>query len=247
MYNNPLYKLLKKQFKSVLHGIGYEVESYNIHTSEEVLLKTILQNFNIRTILDVGANEGQFAHKLIELDFDGKIFSFEPIEAVFQTLQKNASPFPNWTPVHMGVGRQPGEHIINVSENLASSSLYAVNNESVSVDPTTRTSRQESIKVTTIDTFMRENGPLEKELLLKLDIQGYELEALHGALENLSQFKLIQAELSFTKVYEGAPLYNEVIAFMERYGFEIFTFIPAFIDSKTGRMLQADGIFARKN
>lgn len=231
----------------MLHGIGYEVESYNIHTSEDVLIKTILQNFNIRTILDVGANEGQFSHKLIELGFDGKIFSFEPIASVFQMLQKNASPFPNWTPVHMGVGRQPGEHVINVSENLASSSLLSVNSASVLVDPTTRTARQESINVTTIDTFMRANGPLEEELLLKLDIQGYELEALNGALENLSRFKLIQAELSFTKVYEGAPLYKEVIAFLESYGFEIFTFIPAFIDSKTGRMLQADGIFIQKN
>lgn len=247
MYNNPVYKYIKKQLKAGLHAMGYDVLSYNIHTSEEILIQTILRRFAIQTIIDVGANEGQFAARLIELGFRGRILSFEPISEVYQTLVKNASAFPQWETVNMGIGSEERELVLNVSENLASSSLFAVDKKSLEADPTTRTTRQERIRVTTIDKFLSDHTSLNKELLLKLDIQGFELEALKGSSNSLSQFRLIQVELSFIKVYEGAPLYREVISFLEEHNFELFTFIPAFVDAKTGRMLQADGIFVRKN
>ncbi len=247
MYNNPVYKFLKKKFKSVLHAFGYDVLSYNIQTSEDILLQTILRQFNIGSILDVGANEGQFAKRLIELGYRGKIFSFEPIAGVYHTLLKNASPYSGWETINMGIGSQPGELLLNISENLASSSLFPVDKKSLDADPTTRATHQERIKLTTIDAFMSGQGSLDKELLLKLDVQGFELEALKGAIHNLSKFRLIQVELSFIKIYEGAPLYREVIDFLEEHNFEVFTFIPAFVDVKTGRMLQADGIFIRRD
>jgi hypothetical protein len=79
-----------------------------------------------------------------------------------------------------------------------------------------------------------------------LDIQGYELEALKGARNSLQFIKLIQVELSLVALYEGSPLYKEVIAHIENNGFELYSIIPGFMDAKTGRLLQFDGIFLRK-
>jgi len=242
-----LYNFLKKRFKRIIHAAGYDVHSHNIFTSEEVLLQTILEHFNIRTILDVGANEGQFGSKIIDLGYSGKIYSFEPIVSVHKTLEVNASKFPQWTTINMGIGSKEEELMINVSENLASSSVFNVDQKSVEAEPATRTTHKEKIKITTIDSFVSKQKNLDYEILLKLDIQGFELEALKGARTSLAKFKLIQVELSFIPVYEQAPLYKEVIGFLEENDFEIFTLTPAFIDGKTGRMLQADGIFVRKN
>jgi FkbM family methyltransferase len=242
-----LYNFLKKRFKRIIHALGYDVHSHNIFTSEDVLLKTILEHFNIRTVLDVGANEGQFGSKIIDLGYSGKIYSFEPIVSVHKMLTQNASKFPQWSAINMGIGNKEEELMINVSENLASSSVFEVDRKSVQADPATRTTHQEKIKITTIDSFVSSQKNLDAEILLKLDIQGFELEALKGARASLPNFKLIQVELSFIPVYEKAPLYKEVINFLEENDFEIFTLTPAFVDGKTGRMLQADGIFVRKN
>ncbi len=120
-----------------------------------------------------------------------------------------------------------------------------MSNASLEAEPKTRTTHTEKIRITTIDSFFSSDGPFDKEILLKLDIQGYELEALKGALQSLSAIKLIQSELSFTRLYDGGPLYDEVVAFLNQQGFEIFTIIPGFRNKDSGRMLQADGIFVR--
>ncbi|HTE33383.1 MAG TPA: FkbM family methyltransferase, partial [Chryseolinea sp.] len=150
MYNNPIYKFLKRQFKHVIHTIGFDVLSYNIFTSQDIQLQTLLRTYNINTVLDVGANEGQYANHLIELGYKGSIYSFEPMAAVYTTLRAKANRHPQWRTTNAGIGKEEGELMLNVSENLASSSLLKVEMNSVEVDPATRTTHQESIKITTI-------------------------------------------------------------------------------------------------
>jgi hypothetical protein len=100
-----------------------------------------------------------------------------------------------------------------------------VNEESVKAEPTTKFVRNETIRIDTIDSFFGDRS-LNSEILLKLDVQGYEMEALRGASGLLSSFKLLQVELSFVRLYEGGPLFNEIVAFLAERGFEIFTIIP---------------------
>jgi len=234
-----------RPFKKAVHALGFDVIPYNLHTSPNVLLQTILVNFNIGTVIDAGANEGQYASQIIRYGYKGKIVSFEPVPAVYQVLKQQSDGNPNWTALNLGLGNKEEELMINVSENLVSSSMYQVSSRSIEVEPTSRATRQERIKLTTVDSFF-EGAAIDGEVLLKLDIQGFELEALKGALASLPRIRIVQAELSFVPLYESAPLYSEVIAFLENQGFEIFTFIPAFVDDRTGRTLQSDGIFVRK-
>jgi len=247
VYNNPIYKFLKRQFKHVIHTIGFDVLSYNIFTSQDIQLQTLLRTYNINTVLDVGANEGQYAKHLIELGYKGSIYSFEPMAAVYARLRANAEGCAQWRTINAGIGKEEGELMLNVSENLASSSLLKVEMKSIEVDSTTRTTHQENIKITTIDTFIRSNPPFGNNILLKLDVQGYEMEALKGSMKSIGAMTVVQVELSFVPVYENGPLYVDVINFMKEQGFELFTLLPAFVDGKTGRMLQADGIFVRTN
>ena len=80
---------------------------------------------------------------------------------------------------------------------------------------------------------------------LKLDVQGYELVTLRGGTESLPRLFGVQAELSLVPLYEGAPLWLEVIEFMTDRGFRVVGLEPGYADPKTGEMLQADGIFIR--
>jgi FkbM family methyltransferase len=231
--------------KDLLRSVGIDLVKYDMYHSEDVLLHKILKNFNVNTILDVGANEGQYASQVIKQGYTGKIYSFEPISTVYNSLEKKAAISPQWSAFKLGVGSREEETMINVSENFVSSSIFKVNNESISANPQTKIVRQEKIKITTIDDFFDSKGPFDKNVMLKLDIQGFELEALKGAIKSMPGIKLIQSELSFVKIYDNIPLFGEVVQFLEKNGYEVFTIIPGFRDNKTGRMFQADGVFVR--
>ncbi len=236
----------KNIIKNCFRSIGFDVVRYDIANSEDVLLRTILQHFRIETVLDVGANKGQYALGILKHGYKGKIYSFEPILSVYKLLEKRSSNSFGWTALNLGVGSKDEEVMINVSENIVSSSLYKVRKESLVAEPTTRIVRQERIRITTLDKFLAEQN-FTGEVLLKLDVQGYELEALKGATGSLPGIKLIQAELSFVPVYDGIPLFGEIVSYLEQKGYKIFAIIPGFRDRKTGRMLQADGIFVRED
>ena len=225
---------------------GIDLIGYNLYHSNDKLLQKIIDHFEIRTILDIGANVGQYIEGVVRHGYKGQIYSFEPIPSVFQKLSRESKKYPNVKTFNLGVGSKETEIMMNIAENFASSSILNVGEVSLAAEPKTRTTHQEKIKITTIDSFFMNNKPFHKEILLKLDIQGYELEALKGAMQSLPSIKLIQTEMSFTSLYDGAPLYDEVVTFLNQQGFEIFTIIPGFRDERSGRMLQADGIFVRK-
>jgi FkbM family methyltransferase len=243
---SPLYKFLKNSFKRTIHSFKWDLVRYNVHTNDDLALQTTIDHFRIDNIIDGGANAGQYGERLIENGFKGKIFSFEPIPSVFNDLKKNAAGHTNWEVYNLGLGADESELLINVSENFVSSSLLKVGAQSLAAEPTTRTTHQEKVRITTIDKFFSGQKKLQGETLLKLDIQGYEMEALRGSLQTLPQVKMVQVELSFVQVYENGPLFPEISSFMEARGFELYNLMPVFHDHKTGRMLQGDGVFVRK-
>lgn len=245
---HSLYNVIKKNFKKAIHYLGWEIIRYNVDNSEEVLLQTILEYFNIRTTIDVGANEGQYALGILQQGYKHKIYSFEPIREVYEKLKANSVGYKQWKTFNLGMGGKPGELTMNISENFVSSSILKVEDIALKAQPQTRIVKQQVVKLIIIDDFfLAEEHDFEGEILLKLDVQGYELEALQGAIKSLPRIRLIQAELSFVPVYKGSPLFKDVVSFLEENNFEIYTIIPGFRDAKTGRMLQADGIFVRKN
>ena len=236
---------MRESIKKVFHWLKLDIKRYNEHNSEELLLQKILRNFGIKTVLDVGANQGQYAQGLIDHGYNGKIYSFEPITSVFEVLNKNSAGNPLWAVFNLGLGAKDEELMINISENLVSSSILKVSKTSTDSEPKTRITHGEKVRLSTLDALFAKQPAWDSEILLKLDVQGYELEALRGAVKSLSQIKVVQAEMSFVQLYEGAPLYGEVVDFLKGNGFDIFTIIPGFRNGKTGQLLQADGIFVR--
>lgn len=85
-----------------------------------------------------------------------------------------------------------------------------------------------------------------KNIYLKIDVQGFELEVLKGATAILSKVKVVQLEMSFVPMYKNGPLFGEILSFLDMIGFELYTIIPEFRNEISGRLLQADGIFVRK-
>ncbi len=233
--------------KSLVNIFGFDIHRYTFHHVDLLLIRKCMDITGVDLILDIGANQGQFAIALFSSGYKGKISSYEPLKDTFQALKKNARKYSKWSVYNFGVGSKEGTAELYVSSNTFSSSLLEVTDESISAAPESRISRKEVIQLTTLKKIIAENPLSGNKVYLKLDVQGFELEVLKGAEEIPGSIAVIQAELSTLPLYKGAPDYLEVIEFLRKAGFELYSLIPEFRNPSNGRLLQFDGIFIRSD
>jgi len=86
-----------------------------------------------------------------------------------------------------------------------------------------------------------------KSIFLKIDVQGYEDRVIRGVADNIKHVKGLQIELSVVPLYKEQILLNEMLQIIDKLGFELFALLPNFAEKTTGRILQFDGLFFRKN
>jgi FkbM family methyltransferase len=248
---------MKRLFKSVvrplLHRMGYDFVKYR--PIEDLPIPDLLtvrqkwmQRSNLSLVLDVGANEGQYARHIRSEGYAGRIISFEPLRAAFKQLQSNAAQERNWEALNVGLGRAPDTMKINVAGNSQSSSFLPMLPRHITAAPTTGYVAAEDVPVITLDSLSGERIQVDDVVWLKLDVQGYELNVLEGASKMLQQIVAIEAELSLAPLYEGGPLIDEVIRYLTAKGFCLSHILQedAFVDPNTFQQLQVNGIFLKE-
>lgn len=222
-------------FKALLkHRVASGVEHFSV-------LRSIGK---IRTVVDVGANRGQFSLVARRCFSEAQIFSFEPLAvpaAVYRDVfgrDKNVSFF------EVAIGPMLGEAIIHVSQRDDSSSLLPISPAQDQLFPGTAEAGVDTINVAPLSECIREIDIIEPSLL-KIDVQGSELYVLEGCEDLLAFFNWTYIECSFIELYEGQALAADVIGWLRKRSFELCGFYNVSYDSD-GRTIQADFLF-RKN
>jgi FkbM family methyltransferase len=240
------FSLLKRNVKKTLNSFGLEVHRFNPHASKVARLTKALDAFGIELVLDVGANEGQFAQEIRAGGYSRKIVSIEPMSSAFQKLIDNSRGDVGWQ-VHprCALGGSMGEIELNIAGNSVSSSVLPMLPAHSDAAPTSAYQGKEVVPLTTLDLIAppyleRANAPF-----LKIDTQGYEWHVLDGATKILGQVRGIQMELSLVPLYEGQRLWRESIDRLEELGLTLWAVEPVFVDESSGRTLQVDALFFR--
>jgi len=225
---------------------GLEIHSFRPERSDAARILATLRHFKIDLILDVGANEGQFAESLFTSGYDGRIVSFEPLRAPHERLSRRASKHSGWQAFERcAVGAEDSEATVNIAGNSASSSLLPMLQAHLDAAPDSRYIGTEAVPLRRLDTLIPSILRQERNILLKIDTQGYEGKVLDGAGELLSGTRAVQLELSFVPLYENQPLWDELRQRMTAAGFSLWLLMPGIVDPTNGRLLQADGIFVK--
>jgi FkbM family methyltransferase len=201
----------------------------------------------IDAVVDVGANEGLFARRLRDEGFSGRIISFEPLSRAFALLASASAADPDWECVRLGLGATTGEKALNVARNLASSSFLPMDGELPEAEPRLAYVGTEECSVSTLDALAPDLFQPEERLFLKLDVQGFELEVLRGAEATLDRVLALDVELSLTLLYEGAPLMDEVVAYLAERDYALLQTEPAYVHPHTKETLQVNGLFVRNS
>ena len=203
----------------------------------------ILSGLDCRTVVDIGANRGQFALVARQCHPQAGIISFEPLPAAAARFCAVFADDDRVTLHEVAIGPVRGNATIHLSRRDDSSSLLPITATQVSLFPGTAEVATATVRVAPLREFILVPDILPPALL-KLDVQGFELEALRGCEEMLGQFACVYAECSFMELYAGQALADEVIAWLRERGFELRGVHNMEYD-RGGRSIQADFLFAR--
>jgi FkbM family methyltransferase len=169
-------------------------------------------------VVDVGANRGQFSLATRLRLPNARIIAFEPLRrprAIYERLFRD-DPKVRCEPFAVGSEDARREMVVTAEDD--SSSLFAPAETQMALFGT-RVASCEAVEVRRL-TEVIEPDALEAPALLKIDVQGFELEVLLGAGDLLPRFRAVYVEASFLPLYAGQPLASEVISLLIGAGFE---------------------------
>lgn len=232
--------------QNTFRKFGIEIKKFMPGSSAMGSMQALIAYNRIDLVLDVGANVGQYARMLRACGYRGRIVSFEPLSSAHETLLKLSKCDPLWEiATRMALGAEDGDVEINVSANSVSSSIVGMLDTHVQSVPASRYVSRERVPLKMLDSVAPQYIEGSRDIFLKIDTQGFELQVLQGAHNLLPQIKGLQLELSLVPLYEGETMYLEMISNINALGFDLHGLFSTFTDVTTGRMLQADGVFFR--
>jgi len=204
----------------------------------------VFHDYKIDTVLDVGANEGQFGTSLRRLGFGGDIHSFEPVKDAYNRLEKLTTKDSHWTAHNVALGNKAGMGVINVSRGSSFSSILNANEYGKNWNSMEVTCQQE-IQIITADKFINEYiSPEQKRIFLKMDTQGYDLNIFEGAKNSINRIYGLLSELSLIPLYEGMPQYLDVLSAYSASGFSVSGLYPV-TRRKDLALNEMDGVFVK--
>ena len=199
-----------------------------------------LEDMQITRVIDVGANVGQFGLDVRRHGFEGLIISYEPVQETFESLSQTIKQHQPWKAFQLGLGAAQSERTINISGNAGlSSSILEMGSLHLENFPESTTVAKQNISISTIDKQLEILGFQPQDIMLKLDVQGFEAEVLKGASQSLSMIPLCYLEVSITPLYEGEISFLPILIELSKFGHEVVDVFRG-VKAKDGRLLQLD-------
>jgi len=208
----------------------------------DALLLTIGRD--LKTVVDVGANRGQFALAARHHAQEAYIVAFEPLEEAAEVFAQVFRADPGVELHRCAIGSQQGGVEMHVSRADDSSSLLPISDLQQQLFPGTQEKEIRRVIVTPLDGALFP-AQIQAPALLKIDVQGYELEVLKGGSLLLGCFEFLLVECSYIELYKGQALAKEVVSYVEKTGFVLVERNNLVYDKK-GQPIQADLFFKRK-
>jgi FkbM family methyltransferase len=208
-------------------------------------LRRVCGDLRIDTLLDIGANRGQFGVSMRDLGFRGTIHSFEPVPEVHAALLRTSARDKAWHAHAIALGGEAGRAHFNVGELDQTSSLKAVAPGEGLAGSVLKVARRIEVEVSTVDRFVAASGVDPCRLLMKIDVQGAELEVLDGSRETMAGIGALLCETSLERSYEGESSLCDLLRIASGYGLGVRNISPVYFHPERGSIMQLDVLCAR--
>ena len=241
---------IKSTSKKILSFFNLKVTiCVNDENSDDpfIILSKVLDAPKIKLVVDGGASIGETTQRLSALFPNALIHAFEPYPDSFNDLQKKVKFNSNIATYPVGLGKCEDKVFFNINKSQGTNSILKSNNRSKEIYGEQMSIEKEiQIPINSLDNLFNfeDNQCID---ILKLDLQGYELDALIGATKLLekSQIKVILCEVMFEAAYENQPSWIELVSLIEKHDLSLFNLYQRHYYQ--GRLIQADLLFMRND
>ncbi len=219
------------------------------HDFLDVHIQKIFKRYEVNTVLDVGANIGQYGEFLRKNGYKGRIISFEPIGETYLKLKEISKNDSNWTVFNYALGDTEESKKMQVAGKVGKTdfSSFLIPNESAYNDFSISSKEsQTEISIKILDKIIEELK-LQKNarIHLKMDTQGYDLNVFRGSTKTLDMVVSMQSEISFMPIYDGMPNFLESLECFKEKGFKISGIYPVSRNKDKLHLIESDAVLVK--
>jgi FkbM family methyltransferase len=181
-------------------------------------LLSLLSPAQLTHVVDVGANpiDGDPPYKNMLSQGLCTVTGFEPQKEALAALNQRKGPLETYLPQALGAG---GQATLNVCEYSGWTSLLQPSPAALTVFPQFQPNAKVIEQIQLLTHKLDDISEVRPFDLLKIDVQGAEMDVFQGAIHHLKNAVAVQTEVSFIALYENQPTFGQVDVYLRALGF----------------------------
>lgn len=227
------------RIKKLLNKFGFDIKRYH------PFYDTTIKPLGIKTVMDIGANTGMFSKEMRGKFPDAQIYAFEPLSDCYKTLVSKMGSDDKFKAWNIALGDSNGRAEIKRSSFHPSSSLLQMTPLHEKLYPKSKELKTESIEIKRLDDI--NELALEKNILIKMDVQGFEDKVIMGGKKTIEKAAVVIIETSFVTLYENQPLFNNIYNMLTGLGFSYYGDAGRHYSRFSGKLIYEDSVFLKKD
>jgi FkbM family methyltransferase len=218
---------------------------HHVHIGEFLKLnKPWLKVADVKTVIDVGAHNGEFssaAHSVLQ---NARIYAFEPLPECCDKIRKTLGKNDFLEVFQVAIGDENGSVTFWRSSFSKASSILRMSNLHQAAFPWSAENEAIEVPLKSLDDFA-DTLELRPKTLLKIDVQGFEDRVLRGATRILDKVDFVIVEVSVAPLYDGQAQFDSIYNMLLSSGFEYSGNLDQLNSPLDGTPLQVDALFTR--
>lgn len=196
----------------------------------------VRNTLSVKTVIDIGANTGDYAEFLNDFFRPAVVYAFEPLASCQPRLQALKERIGHMQVFQVALDDHEGEETFWENDYGPSSSLLHVSDIHKQAFPHTENESQATVKVTRLDDVL-DASTLGRDVLIKIDVQGVEDRVIRGGRAVFGVAEMVLIEMSFLQMYEQQPIFDEINDLLRECGLRLAGLKNQIEDPATGQPL----------